>query len=479
MYGPGKRGTIVRAVGTLWSIAIAIACSGNERSFDSAVGGGGNKATDSNPSTVAAGGTTSVDGLDPGAGGSSGGVLPGGGGSAGAAGVAGNEDPCAPNPCQNGATCSEDGDEYSCECVPGFEGAQCEINIDECAGSPCQNAGTCEDGIANYTCRCPGAFTGHDCELPRFEILPPGMAAHDVSSDGTAVVGSATVGQTERAARYDSAGFHDLGVYFGDTHSVAAAASTGAAVVVGHSYHWVSEAPGRISHALRWDGANMQDLSRPAGAKECEATDVTPDGSVIVGTCDRKVVRWRNGVREDLGTPPNVEGCNDAFVNNDGSVLFGWCFVYPILRTFRHTAETGFTLLTNAPNRSSCLVVDVDAAGVNGGGYCVLGGSATEAIAWSATEGMRFIGAGTAIENVKGVSDDGRILVGDNSNVASLWEAGVPRPVKDLLPLSVSERAAEWNLDEALAVSADGKVVIGRASRPDDYQSRAFIARLE
>lgn len=36
----------------------------------------------------------------------------------------------------------------------GFEGATCSINIDECADNPCQNGATCVDDIDSFTCSC-------------------------------------------------------------------------------------------------------------------------------------------------------------------------------------------------------------------------------------------------------------------------------------------------------------------------------------
>ena len=33
--------------------------------------------------------------------------------------------------------------DYSCQCVPGYIGRQCETNSDDCTPNPCSNGGTC------------------------------------------------------------------------------------------------------------------------------------------------------------------------------------------------------------------------------------------------------------------------------------------------------------------------------------------------
>uniref|UniRef100_A0AAQ4S401 Crumbs cell polarity complex component 1 n=1 Tax=Gasterosteus aculeatus aculeatus TaxID=481459 RepID=A0AAQ4S401_GASAC len=60
-----------------------------------------------------------------------------------------------PNPCQNRAICRIRRGGYSCFCVPGFQGAHCQIDVNECVSQPCQNGATCVDRCEVYeTCRC-------------------------------------------------------------------------------------------------------------------------------------------------------------------------------------------------------------------------------------------------------------------------------------------------------------------------------------
>jgi Notch-like protein len=67
------------------------------------------------------------------------------------------------------ATCTNLGPKYKCDCLPGFEGLYCEININECdtVRSPCNAEGTdiCEDLINNFRCHCRPGYTGDRCEI--------------------------------------------------------------------------------------------------------------------------------------------------------------------------------------------------------------------------------------------------------------------------------------------------------------------------
>ncbi|KAJ8036808.1 Fibropellin-1 [Holothuria leucospilota] len=74
-------------------------------------------------------------------------------------------DDCNPNPCQNGGICDDLNRNYSCMCLPGFEGRDCQINIDECASNPClNNAVQCLDGPNFFFCVCAPGYTGTRCE---------------------------------------------------------------------------------------------------------------------------------------------------------------------------------------------------------------------------------------------------------------------------------------------------------------------------
>ena len=42
------------------------------------------------------------------------------------------------------------------------------LDINECASSPCTNGGACIDEIDRFTCECMSGFTGDQCETSEF-----------------------------------------------------------------------------------------------------------------------------------------------------------------------------------------------------------------------------------------------------------------------------------------------------------------------
>ena len=72
--------------------------------------------------------------------------------------------------CKNGGTCLDvsnnatSNDYYVCECLPGWEGVHCELDVDECGSNPCLNGGTCAHGINSYQCFCNIGYHGENCE---------------------------------------------------------------------------------------------------------------------------------------------------------------------------------------------------------------------------------------------------------------------------------------------------------------------------
>ena len=47
------------------------------------------------------------------------------------------------------------------------------VDVDECASSQCQNGGTCIDGINVYTCNCVPGYAGENCQNGKINCLLP------------------------------------------------------------------------------------------------------------------------------------------------------------------------------------------------------------------------------------------------------------------------------------------------------------------
>ena len=91
---------------------------------------------------------------------------------------------CTSAPCQNNGTCIDEINRFMCICADGFSGNVCETSeilltkgnqnfliifvsytdIDDCLPSPCENGGTCTDLVDDFSCDCAAGFTGGTCE---------------------------------------------------------------------------------------------------------------------------------------------------------------------------------------------------------------------------------------------------------------------------------------------------------------------------
>lgn len=82
------------------------------------------------------------------------------------------ENACSRSPCLNGASCIPKGlNDYSCACLSGFNGTNCESDIDECADNKLCGNGICINNHGAFRCYCQPGFTGNYCEIDVDECL--------------------------------------------------------------------------------------------------------------------------------------------------------------------------------------------------------------------------------------------------------------------------------------------------------------------
>ena len=78
--------------------------------------------------------------------------------------------------CQNGGTCVDGVNSFTCTCVPGFKGRYC-AQIDACANDPCENGATCIATVDSYVCECAAGFRGARCQTT-VGYCTPGLRCH-------------------------------------------------------------------------------------------------------------------------------------------------------------------------------------------------------------------------------------------------------------------------------------------------------------
>lgn len=76
------------------------------------------------------------------------------------------DDPCDTYECANGGTCELDGNNMPmCNCLPGYQGAQCDTVDPICSNFRCSNGGICQVTPSfNPFCECANGYVGVNCD---------------------------------------------------------------------------------------------------------------------------------------------------------------------------------------------------------------------------------------------------------------------------------------------------------------------------
>jgi len=265
-----------------------------------------------------------------------------------------------------------------------------------------------------------------------------GSAAKGVSADGSVVVGRGAPASWYQAFRWTEAGgMVGLGYLAGGSYpeSVATGVSADGSVVVGSS----TSSPG--SEPFLWNStAGMVGLGGFESRYYGGANAVTPDGALVVGTCNHGQVdayRWTKA-----GGMVAIGGSNSwgTAVSRDGSVVVG--STSSGHQAYRWTAAGGMVGLGDLAGGS----FESQAFGVSGDGEIVVGYGSVDsgalAIIWDLQHGMRELKTvlttecgldltGWRLGFATGISDDGRVIVGYGSGPqggTEAWMAVIPEP---------------------------------------------------
>ncbi len=252
-------------------------------------------------------------------------------------------------------------------------------------------------------------------------------------------------------------------------------------VVVGVSHD------GSRNQAVRWDGTTIQGFGYVQQQNPgTSGAGVSGDGKVVVGISTyflpnsqavEEAARWIGTTREDLGYLGSVTLSRASAASRDGSVVVGRSHTGTEIQAFRWENGVMTGLGTLGGQVSEAFDVTPDGRVVVGRSQTPTSGSQYEAFRWEAGQ-MTSLGfpGGTPTwwnASAQSVSADGRVIVGTVSALSGevvpfRWENG-QMDVLELLPGCFR--------GEAFGVSEDGGVIVGalRCTEGASSVNRAFI----
>jgi len=304
--------------------------------------------------------------------------------------------------------------------------------------------------------------------------------AYGVSADGWMVVGRS---EPAGAFRWTTAtGMLGLGHLPGSSSSEADAVSADGSVAVGYDRGIDGDT------VVRWTLGNGISSLGFAG----EARDVSADGSVVVGerySDTTEAFRWTSDAGAmGLGFLPGGIYSYALGVSADGSTIVGGASTAERADdAFRWTSGAGMVSLVTLPG-----VWDSEAFAASADGSVIVGyatdqEAGTQAFRWTASEGMVLLGTpiGVIGETIAyAVSADGSVIVGESSDYSArvddafIWDPvhGM-RLLKDVLVEDYGLDLTGWELQWARGISGDGRTIVGNGVNPSG-QVEAWIALL-
>jgi uncharacterized membrane protein len=300
-----------------------------------------------------------------------------------------------------------------------------------------------------------------------------------LSADGSTATGFHWEGATSQAQRFDATGLQDLGGPSPLKYTRGQGVSADGSVIGGYGYGSLGP------EALRWQqDTGWTGLGVLAGGTFSYGLDLSATGDVVVGYADSSGValpfRWEAGTGMiGLGLTGGNTGGSAYATDSDGGVVVGDLWGPSSTTPFRWTQATGLVLFATSGTHAHAEAVSGDGA-VSGG--CVYSGSRWSAALWTAAgEVVLEDLPGATFGTVNALSSDGSVAVGTaggSESIAVVWDAsdGV-RAVRDILA-DAGVDVSDWDLYDTTGISADGKIVAGRAHRNSSGATEGFIACL-
>lgn len=301
-----------------------------------------------------------------------------------------------------------------------------------------------------------------------------GSEATAVSADGRVVTGASTSRAGLRTAFRWTAqqGVASLGLLPGGSFSHATAISGDGGVIVGEA-----DGGGPGLHAFRWTvDTTLSQVEGLRGSSTCASGGVSVDGSVVVGTClapMSEAFRWTaaSGVvgLGRFGTGSNATSTASA-VSGNGEITGG--AGHPALTgAVLWDANGAPTIIGGLPGDTNGTVTALSRDGKVAAGVSVDAAGHARAFRWTGLSGVMPLGTRDAFTATvaSSMSADGSRIVGwagkpSGPDVAVMWDqTGAWRAVFDLLSSEGRRASAGWTLTRARGISTDGRVIVGEA----------------
>jgi len=306
-----------------------------------------------------------------------------------------------------------------------------------------------------------------------------GSEAAGVSADGRVVVGTTHSSSGTRAAfRWSTPqGMTNLGLLVHGTFASASAVSGDGAAIAGDADG--GEPIGL--HAFRWTvDSGIAQIRGLRDSSVCAANAISDDASVVVGTClapTSEAVRWTLGQEPvglgRFGTGSGATSTATA-VSGDGLIVGG--AGHPALTgALLWNAANVPTVIGGLPGDTRGSITALSRDGAVAAGVSVDGADHERAFRWTPATGPVLLGSAASFVGTRStaISRDGRWIAGWGSlasgpDVAVIWdEVNRLHLVSDLIAPDGRASTAGWTLTRARGLSADGRVIVGEGINPD------------
>lgn len=311
-------------------------------------------------------------------------------------------------------------------------------------------------------------------------VLPPRsgatrIAVNSVSANGRYAAGSSgSSSQTTFATRW---------TIEGEVQTLMLAASSARGLSADGSVVVGSIDPSALTkRPFRWTAAaGVQQLSPLSGGDWATANAVSGDGSIVVGASDtvelRHAVLWRaSGEILDIGLLPGSTYSEAVDVSADGGTVLGFSAVPGNVQYFLWREATGFVVLQQPADG-----VTIIPTSLSGDGSIVLGASfnSSRALLWRASgevldltqylEGLGVNLTGWTLQECRGISDDGSVVVGTGRH------DGITRAfrVSGLCAADAAPRITESPANVSVCAQETAELTVAaEASAPFTYEWR-------